>query len=172
VRPSIEITILPALRLDSSDMTSITVRGARPSDSARLAELSTQLGYATSCDQAMTRLRTLLSKTGEAVLVAQGPDGGVVGWLHVMERHLIESPPFAELGGLVVDERHRRTGVGRALVEAAERWGRERGMPSMRIRTNVIREAAHEFYTRLGYSLEKRQSVFMKQLLPAGGEGG
>lgn len=100
-------------------------------------------------------------------MVAQGPQGEVIGWLHVMERHLLETPPFAELGGLVVDERRRNSGAGRALVAAAEAWGRSRGMTSMRIRTNVIRAAAHEFYSRIGYSVEKKQSVFTKRLLPA-----
>lgn len=144
----------------------IIVRRARAGDARRLADLTTQLGYATSSADAATRLRTLLSKGAQEVLIAQTPGGDVIGWVHVIERHLIECPPFAELGGLVVDERYRYSGAGRALLEAAEAWSRERGMPSMRIRTNVVREAAHEFYTRLGYSVEKKQSVFTKRMHP------
>jgi GNAT superfamily N-acetyltransferase len=150
-----------------STETETTIRHARPGDAARLAVLSTQLGYEMDAHQAATRLRSLLSKGGQAVLVAETPQGGVIGWLHVMERHLLETPPFAELGGLVVDETHRGSGAGRALVAAAEAWSHSRGMTTMRIRTNVIRATAHEFYTRLGYSVEKKQSVFTKRLLQA-----
>jgi hypothetical protein len=35
----------------------------------------------------------------------------------------------------------------------------------MRVRSNVIRERAHEFYKREGYAEKKRQVVFEKSLV-------
>jgi Acetyltransferase (GNAT) family. len=88
----------------------------------------------------------------------------VIGWGHVGSRLLLESDPFAELLGLVVDARRRSGGVGARLVEEAERWAVARGHFTIRVRSNVIREDAHRFYFRSGYRLSKRQAVFTKDL--------
>jgi GNAT superfamily N-acetyltransferase len=69
-----------------------------------------------------------------------------------------------ELRGLVVDEKHRGTGLGRALLRQAEQWAIDRKTPVVRLRCNVIRTGAHAFYRRLGYSLVKTQHAFRRQL--------
>jgi GNAT superfamily N-acetyltransferase len=55
-------------------------------------------------------------------------------------------------------------GVGRLLVERGELWARERGLTTIGLHSNVIRERAHGFYLRLGYSVTKSQKVFRKPL--------
>jgi GNAT superfamily N-acetyltransferase len=63
-----------------------------------------------------------------------------------------------ELGMLVADPAHRGTGVGRELIQFAERWSRERGLGTMQLEVLVPRPWSHpskEFlkawYIRLGY---------------------
>ncbi|HUX38845.1 MAG TPA: GNAT family N-acetyltransferase [Rectinemataceae bacterium] len=74
-----------------------------------------------------------------------------------------------ELTGLVVDEGHRRRGLGELLMEAAERWTRAKGLGSLRLKTNVVRKEAHLFYERLGFAKVKQQFSYSKQLGPARG---
>lgn len=81
-----------------------------------------------------------------------------------MPRVQLEDGAFAELAGLVVDESVRGSGVGAALLAAAEDWARAQGFASMRVRSNVIRERAHRFYEREGYARIKAQAVFRKPL--------
>jgi GNAT superfamily N-acetyltransferase len=50
------------------------------------------------------------------------------------------------------------------LVERGEQWARERGLAVIGVRSNVIRERAHVFYVRLGYTVTKSQKVFRKTL--------
>ena len=100
----------------------------------------------------------------ETVYVAAGADGAVVGWVHVFLAHRLVAEPFAEIGGLVVDESCRVYGVGRALMETAEAWAQERGYPQVRVRSNTIRVGAFAFYQRLGYQCIKTQNVFVKAL--------
>lgn len=69
-----------------------------------------------------------------------------------------------EILSVVVDSQVRSQGVGSALVKACEEWARGRGFSRIRVRSNAKRERAHAFYIREGYTQEKQQAVFEKDL--------
>jgi GNAT superfamily N-acetyltransferase len=142
---------------------SISIREAGATDADRLAELASQLGYPSCPNQLQSRLNRLASSPDQIVFVAECADR-VVGWLHVGIVALVETDGFAEIFGLVVDEIQRGRGVGRQLIVAAERWAAQHGQQTIRVRSNVIREEAHEFYHHIGYSTIKQQRVFEKQI--------
>ncbi len=139
----------------------VNIRQATASDAAALAALSTQLGYPTQPGEAAERLSAL--GPASAVLVAE-EDGAILGWIHVCGVQFFQSPPFAEVGGLVVDEASRGRGVGKLLLEAGARWAAERGYRKLRVRSNVVREDAHRFYEREGFRRTKTQAVFDRGL--------
>jgi len=89
---------------------------------------------------------------------------GVVGWAHVFVHALVESDTFAEVGGLVVDERERGQGIGKGLMSRVERLARARGARNVSLRSNIIRKDAHAFYEKLGYRIIKTQFAFRKTL--------
>jgi aminoglycoside 6'-N-acetyltransferase I len=65
-----------------------------------------------------------------AVLLAEAQDGTVIGLAELSLRPYAEgceTSPVAFLEGWYVVPSERRRGVGRALVAAAEDWGREQG---------------------------------------------
>jgi len=62
----------------------------------------------------------------------------------------------AHVEALVVDRRHRRAGVGRALMEAASTWARERGATEIVLTVWAGNQAAEAFYQRLGYQIVSR----------------
>ncbi|HYN22580.1 MAG TPA: GNAT family N-acetyltransferase [Thermoanaerobaculia bacterium] len=134
------------------------IREATADDAAKLAALSIQLGYSTTVEDVAGRLRALRERPDNAVFVAE-EDGTVAGWLHVSGMLFLESPTFAEVAGLVVDEARRGQGVGKRLVEAAARWAVSHGYRNLRVRSNVIREDAHRFYEREGFRRVKSQVV-------------
>lgn len=140
------------------------IRRAGPEDAERIADLSGQLGYPASAQQIRQRLQTILTNGRHAVYVAQRADGTVIGWIHIYLCPLVEVALQAEIGGLIVDEQQRGQGIGQRLLEAAERWAAERECTAVTVRSNIIRERAHRFYTRLGYRLVKTQRVFTKTL--------
>ncbi|SRR6266852_6779902 len=149
---------------NSASKAELKIRRARPSDAKRLAELSGQLGYPVSAGEIIKRLRRLAPVSQHAVLVADSPGAGVIGWLHVSVEHLVEVDVRAEVNGLVVAEELRSLGAGARLLKAAEDWARKHGCLSMHVRSNVIRERAHKFYERLGYEHYKTQKAFRKML--------
>jgi GNAT superfamily N-acetyltransferase len=140
------------------------IRRATLSDAKAIANLASQLGYPMSRQEARERLLAILEKTNHAAYVAEAPREGVVGWVHVLGTHLLVVEPFAEIGGLVVDEAHRGTGIGKALLEKAETWARDQGHRVLRIRSNVVRTEAHAFYESMGYAHTKTSHVFAKSI--------
>jgi GNAT superfamily N-acetyltransferase len=137
------------------------IRRARPEDSPRLAELSTELGYPMTSEEAAARLRELADHADHAILVAE-TGGRVAGWIQVSLPRIFETPARAEIAGLVVDETARGRGIGQELVTAAVDWARERGCLAIRVRSNVARERAHAFYRREGFGDIKTQVVLEK----------
>ena len=138
------------------------VRRAKLDDGRAIAELARQLGY----PGGGALLGDILSRDDHAIFVSID-SGRAIGCIHVCEVLSIESDAFGEIRALVVDEDHRGRGVGEELVRAAEEWTRLRNLAKLRVRSNVVRDAARRFYERLGYGVTKTQNVFDKKL-PAG----
>jgi GNAT superfamily N-acetyltransferase len=144
----------------------MTIRRARISDAATIADLATQLGYPTRPEEAETRLRDLVDRADGAVFVAEegvAEEGlTVIGWGHVVGAQRIEIGPLAELVALVVDESRRGLGTGAALVQAALDWAACQDFATLRVRSNVVRERTHAFYERLGFARTKSQVMFVR----------
>ena len=152
----------PADRDDAS--VGPAIRRARATDAAELADLSGQLGYPTTLTQMNERLPQLLGRPDHHVAVAAGGDDRAVGFIHAVVRRQLETEPFVQVAALVVSERRRSAGVGLALLHEAERWARRSGVTLVRVRSNIVRERAHRFYLRHGYSQTKTSHLFTKRL--------
>ena len=140
------------------------IRIAQAEDASAIARLAGQLGYPSTVRDIEQRLETVFEDKDNIVLVATKPEGGIAGWIHVAVTVFIEEDTIAEIGGLVVDEGNRSAGIGQALLQAAEDWAKERGIRTLRVHSNVLRERAHVFYERHGFKVEKQQKVFVKRL--------
>lgn len=139
------------------------VRAARPADIAAMAQLSGQLGYPVDAVAFGERLAHLAARPENGIFVAE-LDGGVVGRIHVGGRILLESEPFAEILGLIVDEGFRQRGIGARLVAACLDWAGTHDWSTVRVRSNMIRVDAHRFYEGQGFSCSKNQSVFVRPI--------
>ena len=141
------------------------VRAAEERDFEAIARLAGELGYPSSLDQVSERLMTIEGNPHHAVFVAEGPGGDVLGWIHVTETRTLENDPRAEITGLVVDANYRGAAIGASLLNRCEEWARSRNLNTVGVRSNVIRDRAHSFYERLGYTVVKSQKVFRKILI-------
>jgi GNAT superfamily N-acetyltransferase len=126
-----------------------TIRDARAEDSASIAALLGQLGYPTHAEAVAARVERLVAAADR--LVVAEVDGEVVGLADVhVSPSLEHDRPAAKLAALVVDERHRGSGIGRALVAAMEAEARARGCAVLFLTTAERRADAHAFYERVG----------------------
>ena len=140
-----------------------TIRTATAADAQDIAQLSGQLGYPSTAEETIQRLRAVNRHSEHVVYVAEA-GGRLVGWIHVFARPSLTTEPSAEVAGLVVDEDCRGRGIGEALMRAAERWAIEQGYRMVTLRSNVKRLRAHAFYERLGYETVKTSKSFRKIL--------
>jgi ribosomal protein S18 acetylase RimI-like enzyme len=142
----------------------VEVRPATSADAAALAALSGQLGYPLDEATARERFAVVAEDPRHAVFVAQDDSGAVVGWIHIMPKIMLLVSQVCEIGGLVVDEQHRSTGVGRALAAEAEAWARRSGYRELTVRSDTRRSASHGFYPAQGFVAVKEQKVYKKAL--------
>jgi GNAT superfamily N-acetyltransferase len=110
------------------------------------------------------RLGDMKDATQYGVFVAVLPQGEVIGWVGVYVFRAVELDPYADISGLVVDETLRSRGIGKALLNAAEDWGRRAGCGAISVNSNISRGRAHRFYECNGYELVKTQNIFRKNL--------
>jgi GNAT superfamily N-acetyltransferase len=58
---------------------------------------------------------------------------------------------------LAVDPERRSRGAGKALLDAAKEWARERGATHLELDSGTARTDAHRFYEREGPSWDGKQ---------------
>lgn len=133
------------------------IRPALAADAERLAPLLGELGYPADAGQVRERLARFDGDAGAAAFVAVV--GGAVGGLATVHAHhaLNRDEPAVQLTLLVIAGTLRGSGVGSALVAAAERWAERQGARRLVVTTAVHRAGAHAFYERLGYTLTGRR---------------
>ena len=139
------------------------IRKAIVDDVKDIAALSAQLGYIISTDATSKNLQTISQNPNEMICVAVY-EQKVVGWIHVFLAVRIESSSFCEIGGLVVDEQYRRMGIAKQLIDHIKPWCAGKETNILRVRSNVKRSDAHQFYIQSGFGEVKQQKVFEIEL--------
>lgn len=88
------------------------------------------------------------------VLVAEAADGTRLGFISLKEAKDVAGTARGHVADVAVTADARRMGVGTALMNAAEAWARERGLPELSLDVWSTNERALAFYRRLGYCAE------------------
>jgi GNAT superfamily N-acetyltransferase len=137
------------------------LRAARPSDAGRFVELIHFLGHEID-EKAVRKNLARLKKTDEMPIVAT-LDKRVVGLIGLHRMVTIHRPaPVGRIPVLVVADEAQGRGLGRMLVEEAERLLKKAGCQMVEVTSNDRRAAAHAFYRHMGY--ERTSIRFMKKL--------
>jgi RimJ/RimL family protein N-acetyltransferase len=140
------------------------VRRADPSDAQGLSALgdavaaepegwlATNNGWRSVGDE-RRYLRAVRRYPHAAVFVAEAEDGSIVGRLSLARDQHPASRHVADLG-LMVAQSYRRMGIGRALLEAAVRWGRENAVRKLELHVFPHNTAAIALYEQFGFRRE------------------
>jgi GNAT superfamily N-acetyltransferase len=132
------------------DRQTIALRPAIADDAERIAGLFTDEGYPAGPSDIVERLERFASDHSR-VIVADNA-GEVLGFVAVHALPRFEhSDRVLRIMALVVDAGVRERGVGRMLMEEAERLGREVGAAFAEVTAGHHRPDARRFYEDLGY---------------------
>jgi ribosomal protein S18 acetylase RimI-like enzyme len=138
------------------------LRDARAGDASTVAILLGQLGYPCSRGDAAQRIATMLEDPTQSLVVAEF-HGDVCGLLALDTMYYLPlGAPTCRITSLIVDEAHRRDGLGRLLLREAERRARACGAVRIELTSAAHRHAAHAFYKASGY--EESSLRFVKRL--------
>jgi ribosomal protein S18 acetylase RimI-like enzyme len=138
-------------------MADIAIRHATMADSEQIAQLVTDLGYATSAVQMCKRLEALLSDEDYSTLVACEGER-IVGFIGSRLGPLYESDdPYGQIMALAVATDHHRRGVGRTLMQAIESVLVDRGARVLVVASGNHRADAHAFYEKNGFTFTGRR---------------
>ena len=103
----------------------------------------------------------------ETVLVWERPAGGLGGFVSFSVRPWAEgcdSTPVPYIEGWWVAQDLRRAGIGRALIEAVERWCREHGYSELGSDVEVDNAGSIEAHGALGFESTLQLQFFRKRL--------
>src|SRR5262245_58078587 len=128
----------------------IFIRTITEEDAEAVNLLSTQLGYTMPIEQTLANIKLVLGTNGHSAFVAVD-ENKIIGWIGVAVALQIESAPFCEIRGLIVDEKYRGHGIGKLLIDKVKEWSRGTGNKTLRLRCNMIRTGSHLFYQHLGF---------------------
>jgi len=148
--------------LPNERLSDLTIRTAEMNDAAAVAQLMCELGYETTKSEMETRMERIAADERYHTFVAVRDEKvcGMIGTLTSL------SYEHNDLGGrilaLVTSKTMRRHGIGRALIETAEKDFAQRGIRRIALNTRLSREDAHKFYESLGY--ERNGFRFTKDL--------
>ena len=140
------------------------VRQARPAELPTLIDLATAFyiedGFTTPASQLRENLLVLLDSDDPRIAVASGADDEIVGFAITTLTFGLEHGLLAELEDLFVVPAHRRTGVGRALIDDSADWARSRGCRALELvvapnGANV--DHLFNYYAHQGFMNEGRQ---------------
>ncbi len=141
----------------------ITVRPAHKEDCYEITHLTNQLGYPSTLEKICEIMDLVLAHNDHQVFIAE-KENTIVGYIHLIQSMRIGSNPFVEIAAFIIDESLRSIGVGSSLIRESERWTSGLGIKDIRIRSNIIRQEAHNFFQKRGFQNIKTQEVFLKHM--------
>ncbi|MBD2102546.1 GNAT family N-acetyltransferase [Leptolyngbya sp. FACHB-261] len=101
-----------------------------------------------------------------AVFVCEADTGKLVGFLELSVRNYAEgcSGPTPYVESWFVDSNLRGSGVGRALMEAAEDWARQQGYSELASNAELENTVSHQAHEAVGFAEVERTVHFRKTL--------
>jgi aminoglycoside 6'-N-acetyltransferase I len=120
-----------------------------------------------SAEELAAGMREWRSRADAEVFIAERAGGSAAGFVEVGTRPYAdgcETSPVGYVEAWYVDPDVRRTGVGRALLAAAEAWARDRGYREMASDAQLDNAVSHAAHRRAGYEEVDRVVQFRKDL--------
>jgi GNAT superfamily N-acetyltransferase len=130
-----------------------------------LSRLFEELSGKPGCSKKMAENFEWIANNEDYILLGAFLDGKLAGSLMGIICHDLvgECQPFMVIENVIVSKNMRGCGIGKQLMQAIERLGKERNCYYTMFVSGTHRKDAHRFYESLGYRLDEVQG-FKKYL--------
>jgi len=143
----------------------ISIRPAEPRDASGIALLISQMGYPATADDVHRRLRIFADGRSDVLVALDGNrDQAVVALVSCsLAPSILDAAPTARITALMVSRDHRRSGIGRQLLDRVEDWAHNRGCDRIHVVAGKRRvKDSHPFYTNVGFESDTG-TLFIKR---------
>lgn len=115
------------------------------------------------CSELYPKLEKIIRGEDSVIFLAE-IDGKPAGLAEVYVREDKPDPARIQrrhgfLQSLIVTEKTRKQGIGKRLVQAAEKWAKQKGAEEMQLDIWEFEEGPFDFYENLGYRTLRRSLV-------------
>lgn len=150
-------------------MTAVHIRPATPADADTIAPLfdAYRQFYAQAPDLAAARafVAERLERGESVILLAQDASQATVGFCQLYPTFCsVEAAPIYTLYDLFVSPGARKTGAGRALLQAAEATARAHGKVRLDLTTAHTNTTAQSLYASQGWALDTVFRAYSKRV--------
>ena len=140
-----------------------------PAWAAMRARLWPEANAAELADETQSFVAGLPDTMIDAAFMAEDGAARPQGFIELSIRDFADgcdSMPVPHVEGWYVEPTARRSGVGRALLDAAEAWARARGFTELASDTEVHNTDSQHAHSRCGFEETERLVKFRKPLAP------
>ncbi|MFA5015573.1 MAG: GNAT family N-acetyltransferase [Actinomycetota bacterium] len=136
------------------------IREIRITDYLEIYNLCCQHGYPFTKKQIKANIETIINEGRDKIFVEVNSNDKVIGYIHLSPYKLLYFEPLVNIMGIVVDEKYRRQGIGKRLIQSAKEWTKLNNFKGIRVISGNQRKTAHIFYESVGFKFEELQKNF------------
>ena len=149
------------------DAAGFIIRQASAGQASVAAALAVRLWPGHSQAELTAEFAQLLTSDEAAVFLCLDQDMAV-GFAQCQLRHDYvegtESSPVGYLEGIYVEETHRRRGAARLLLDACQRWAKERGCAELASDCELTNTDSQHFHEAVGFREANRIVAYVRKL--------
>lgn len=131
-------------------------------------DLALKLWPDDSAEEMRVTLTSIFQSPREERFLVKSDDGRAIGFMNLSLRYEYvpgaTQSPVAYVEGIYVKDEYQKQGVGKYLIQYAERWALEHGCVELASDALLENTKSYEFHTKVGFQEVERVVTFIKQL--------
>lgn len=135
-------------------------------------DLALKLWSDESVEEMDRSLKNIFQSPREAGFLAKDDRDKAIGFMNLSLRSDYvpgaNQSPVAYIEGIYVKDEYRKQGVGKELIQYAQKWAVERGCVELASDALLENTASYEFHTKVGFQEVERVVTFIKKVTSSG----
>jgi len=148
-------------------MSQFIIRPINLNDIKSIEQLIWQLSDSIEQESILDNIKRYVDNLDYEAMVAINTNGLIVGLIAMHSATFLHRKNnIARIMGLVVDSNHRRHGIGKILMEQAEKWAIKNECDIIELTSGIARKnsGTHDFYDKLGYkNINENKKIYLRK---------